>query len=60
MTDENLNYTVTDNSDLDAVVRSDFIDVKKVQEQFSIECKKYIESKPYQDMIKALKRAGAF
>lgn len=33
---------------------------KKVQEQFSIACKKYIESKPYQDMIKALKRAGAF
>jgi len=56
----NLNYTVTDNSDLDAVVRSAFIDVKKAQEQFSIACKKYIESKPHQDMIKALKRAGAF
>ena len=56
----NLNYTVTDNSDLDAVVRSAFIDVKKAQEQFSIACKKYIESKPHQDMIKALKRIGAF
>lgn len=50
----------TANSDLGDVVRSAFIDVKKVQEQFSIACKKYIESKPHQDMIKALKRAGAF
>ena len=39
---------------------SAFIDVKKAQEQFSIACKKYIESKPHQDMIKALKRVGAF
>ena len=60
MKDENLNYTVTANSDLAAVVRSAFIDVKKAQEQFSIACKKYIESKPHQDMIKALKRIGAF
>ncbi len=60
MKDENLNYTVTSNIDLAAVVRSAFIDVKKAQEQFSIACKKYIESKPYQDMIKALKRTGAF
>ena len=60
MKDENLNYTVTDNSDLDAVVRSAFIDVKKIQEQFSIACKKYIKSKPHQNMIKALKRTGAF
>jgi len=44
------------NSDLGAVVRSTFIDVKKVQEQFSIACKKYIESKTHQDMIKALKQ----
>ena len=36
------------------------IDVRKAQEQFSIACKKYIESKPHQDMIKALKRTGAF
>ena len=60
MKDENLNCTVTSNSDLDAVVRSAFIDVKKAQEQFSIACKKYIESKPHQDMIKVLKRTGAF
>lgn len=60
MKDENLNYTVTTNSDLGAVVRSAFIDVKTAQEQFSIACKKYIKSKPHQDMIKALKRTGAF
>ena len=60
MKDENLNYTVTANSDLDAVVHSAFIDVRKAQEQFSIACKKYIESKPHQDMIKALKGVGAF
>ena len=60
MKHENLNIEETFNIDLDAVVRSAFIDVKKVQEQFSIACKKYIESKPHQDMIKALKRAGAF
>lgn len=40
--------------------KSAFIDMKKAQEQFSIACKKYIESKPYQDMIKAFKCAGAF
>ena len=56
----NLNYSETANSDLGGVVRSAFIDVKKIQEQFSIACKKYIESKPHQDMIKALKRVGAF
>lgn len=60
MKDENLNTGNSDNSDLGAVVRSAFVDVKKIQEQFSIACKKYIESKPHQDMIKALKRAGAF
>lgn len=60
MEQENLNTEENANSDLGAVVRSAFIDVKKVQEQFSIACKKYIESKPHQDMIKALKRAGAF
>lgn len=60
MEHRNLNKQETANSDLGAVVRSAFIDVKKVQEQFSIACKKYVESKPYQDMIKALKRAGAF
>ena len=60
MKHENLNLEETANIDLAAVVRSAFIDVKKVQEQFSIACKKYIESKPHQDMIKALKRAGAF
>jgi hypothetical protein len=42
------------------VVRSAFLDVKKAQKHFSIACKKYIESKPHQDMIKALKRVGAF
>ena len=60
MEQENLNTEENANSDLDAVVRSAFIDVKKIQEQFSIACKKYVESKSYQDMIKALKRAGAF
>ena len=52
--------TIKQNIELDAVVRSAFIDVKKAQEQFSIACKKYIESKPHQDMIKDLKRVGAF
>ena len=52
--------TIKQNLELDAVVRSAFIDVKKAQEQFSIACKKYIESKPHQDMIKDLKRTGAF
>jgi len=60
MEHETSNKQEAANSDLDAVVRSAFIDVKKIQEQFSIACKKYVESKPYQDMIKALKRAGAF
>lgn len=60
MKDENFNTASADNSDLAAVVRSTLIDVKKAQEQFSIACKKYIESKPHQDMIKALKRTGAF
>ena len=45
---------------IECVSGSDFLDVKKAQEQFSIACKKYIESKPHQDMIKALKRVGAF
>jgi hypothetical protein len=60
MEQENLNTEENANSDLDAVVRSAFIDVKKIQEQFSIACKKYIKSKPHQNMIKALKRTGAF
>lgn len=42
------------------VVRSAFLNVKEAQIQFSNACEKYIESKPHQDMIKALKRAGAF
>lgn len=42
------------------IVRGAFLNVKEAQIQFSIACKKYIESKPHQDMIKALKRSGAF
>ena len=45
---------------LPVVVRSAFLDVKKAQVQFSNACKKYIESESHQNMIKALKRAGAF
>lgn len=58
--EQNLENSTEQELTIPVVVRSAFLDVKKAQEQFQIACQKYIESKPHQDMIKALKRVGAF
>ena len=58
--EQNLENSTEQALTIPVVVRSAFLDVKKAQIQFSNACKKYIESKPHRDMIKALKRAGAF
>ena len=57
--EQNLENSTEQALTIPVVVRNAFLDVKKAQEQFSVVCKKYIESKPHQDMIKALKRVGA-